>query len=166
MRLLHEPWQAYMWLVPGERLPASLTELRLLQWPPIHSSHDKSGWQLVFDQSRMSTRSCRLPCATGMSKRVTTFILIHILGSLGWWRWQLQCNMFVKQCCLKAGIHVITGTEVYSHLLQLPHLRHLTVCPPPPQSTTSDFWCGTLLITVAMHALVSPSCAVISLMVT
>ena len=35
---------------------------------------------------------------------------------------------------------------MYSHLLELPQLRQLTVWPPPPQSATSDFWCGWELL--------------------
>jgi hypothetical protein len=37
---------------------------------------------------------------------------------------------------------VMTGLEMYSHLLKLPHLRQLTVWPAPPQLALSDFWCG------------------------
>ena len=50
-------------------------------------------------------------------------------------------------------------TEVYSHLLKLPHLRQLTVWPPPPQSAT-NFWCdpdAALLHTLNLTTMASPS---------
>ena len=99
----------YEWLVPGGAgLPTSLTELRLLHWPPMQQYADASGAQLVLRRSKatlpyceartcrsltdgssnFTACSCRLECAAGEAVCACKHKCMHLYGA--WQREQLQ----------------------------------------------------------------------------